>query len=90
MAGAADHFQPGVGEKAEVPALQRAELVRRADGEWALAALPAIERLLRLRREQPGLEDAVAHHHIASYLGVTPVPLSRLRAQLGARAGGHA
>lgn len=81
----------------EQPAIQRwgdavlrAELVRRADREWALAALPALERLLRLRREHPGLEDAVAHHHIASYLGITPVTLSRLRAQLRARAGGHA
>lgn len=60
----------------------RAELVRRADREWALAALPAAERLLQLRQQHPGLEDRVAHHHIASYLGVTPVTLSRLRAQL--------
>jgi CRP-like cAMP-binding protein len=60
----------------------RAELVRRADREWALAALPAAERLLQFRRDHPGLEDAVAHHHIASYLGVTPVTLSRVRAQM--------
>jgi len=62
-------------------AVLRAELVRRADKEWALAALPAAERLARFRRDYPGLEDRIAHHHIASYLGVTPVTLSRLRAQ---------
>ena len=62
-------------------AVLRAELVRRADKEWGLAALPAAERLVRFRREYPGLEDCIAHHHIASYLGVTPVTLSRLRAK---------
>jgi CRP-like cAMP-binding protein len=60
----------------------RNDLLRRADREWALAALPAAERLLLFRREHPDLEDRVAHHHIASYLGITPVTLSRLRAQL--------
>ncbi|HUG20934.1 Crp/Fnr family transcriptional regulator [Piscinibacter sp.] len=64
----------------------RADLVRRADREWALAALPTVERLLRFRRDHPGLEDLIAHHHIASYLGITPVTLSRARAQLRERA----
>lgn len=59
----------------------RAELLRRAEREWALAALPAAERLARLRAQQPGLEARIAHRHIASYLGITPVSLSRLRAQ---------
>lgn len=63
-------------------AVLRAELVRRADREWSLAVLPAAQRLRDLRRLHPGLEDQVAHHHIASYLGITPVSLSRLRAQL--------
>lgn len=62
-------------------AVLRAELVRRADKEWGLAALPAAQRLARFRREHPGLEERIAHHHIASYLGVTPVTLSRLRAK---------
>jgi CRP-like cAMP-binding protein len=63
-------------------AVLRSELVRRADREWSLAALPAAQRLLDFRRLHPGLEDRVPHHHIASYLGITPVSLSRLRAQL--------
>ena len=60
----------------------RRELLRRADREWALAALPARERLVRFRQEYPGLEDEIPHHHIANYLGVTPVTLSRSRAQI--------
>lgn len=62
-------------------AVLRAELLRRADREWALAALPAAERLARLRALHPGLEDRITHRHIASYLGITPVSLSRLRAR---------
>lgn len=58
------------------------ELVRRVDRELALATQPAKERLLALRSDKPGLEDRVPLHHLASYLGMTPVSLSRLRGQL--------
>lgn len=64
-------------------AVLRGELVRKSDREWQLAALPAAERLALLREAMPGLEQRVAHRLIASYLGVTPVTLSRLRRQLG-------
>jgi CRP-like cAMP-binding protein len=63
----------------------RNELVRRADREWALAVLSAAERLRQFRRDHPGLEDLIAHHHIASYLGITPVTLSRVRSRLQRR-----
>jgi len=59
----------------------RAELMRRADREWALAALPAAQRLQQFRQQFPGLEARIAQRHIASYLGITPVSLSRLRSQ---------
>lgn len=42
----------------------------------------ARDRLLELRREHPGLENRVPHTVIASYLGITPVSLSRLRKEL--------
>lgn len=64
-------------------AVLRSELLRKADREWQLAALPAAERLALLREAMPGLEQRVAHRLIASYLGVTPVTLSRLRRQVG-------
>lgn len=60
------------------------ELVRRVDRELALATQSAKERLLGLRLDKPGLEDSVPQHYLASYLGITPVSLSRLRAQLRA------
>ncbi|WP_158616795.1 Crp/Fnr family transcriptional regulator [Acidovorax sp. FJL06] len=63
-------------------AVMHAELLRRADREWRLAALPALERLQLLRREHPTLEQRAPHRLVASYLGITPVSLSRLRAQL--------
>jgi CRP-like cAMP-binding protein len=62
-------------------AVLRAELMRRVDREWALAALPAAQRLQQFRAQFPGLEACIAQHHIASYLGITTVSLSRLRGQ---------
>lgn len=64
-------------------AVLRDELMRKSDREWQLAALPAAERLALLREAMPGLEQRVAHRLVASYLGVTPVTLSRLRRQSG-------
>lgn len=63
-------------------AVLRHELVLRADREWALAVLPGLERLRQFRERYPGMEEQIPHYHIASYLGLTPVTLSRLRSQL--------
>lgn len=62
-------------------AVLRTELMRRVDREWALAALPAVERLQHFRAQFPGLGARIAQRHVASYLGITPVSLSRLRSQ---------
>jgi CRP-like cAMP-binding protein len=45
----------------------------------------ALERYVRLRRESPELVARVRQRYLASYLGVTPVSLSRLRRQLARR-----
>jgi len=37
---------------------------------------------LIFRQEYPGLENLIPQYHIASYLGITPIQLSRIRAQL--------
>ena len=34
------------------------------------------------REDYPGLENLIPQYHIASYLGITPIQLSRIRAQL--------
>lgn len=60
------------------------ELVQKAEREWMLAVQTGAQRLQHLRQAMPGLEARVAHRHVASYLGLTPVSLSRLRRQLRA------
>ena len=45
----------------------------------------ATANYLTFHKELPGLEDLVPQYHIASYLGVTPVQLSRIRAKLVGR-----
>ncbi|MEM7644530.1 MAG: Crp/Fnr family transcriptional regulator [Pseudomonadota bacterium] len=57
----------------------RDALSRKVDREWCLAALGGAERLTWFRQAYPGYEDIFPHTLIASYLGVTPVTMSRLR-----------
>jgi CRP-like cAMP-binding protein len=46
-----------------------------------LRALPAAERYAQLLRDFPGVLQRVSGRHIASFLGITPETLSRLRAR---------
>jgi CRP-like cAMP-binding protein len=55
------------------------ELARKADREWCLAALGGADRLAWFREDFPRYEGLFGHYLIASFLGVTPVTLSRLR-----------
>ena len=55
------------------------ELARKADREWCLAALGGADRLAWFREDFPHHEGLFGHYLIASFLGVTPVTLSRLR-----------
>lgn len=61
----------------------REELGRKADREWCLAALGGSDRLAWFRETYPGYEDIFTHSLIASFLGMTPVTLSRLRSSSG-------
>lgn len=56
-------------------------LLAKAEREWELLGLDAEARYAALRTRWPELEGRVVARHIASYLGITPVHLSRLRAR---------
>jgi CRP-like cAMP-binding protein len=58
------------------------ELLNKTKKEIGLATLTAKERLIQFRKDLSGLENSVPHAHIASYLGITTVSLSRLRKEL--------
>ncbi len=65
----------------------RHALSEKAEREWCLAALGGAERLTWFRQAFPGYEDIFTHASIASFLGITPVTMSRLRASHGNKKG---
>lgn len=62
-------------------AVMRSALNEKAGREWCLAALGGADRLIWFRKAFPGFEAKFSHSLIASFLGMTPVTLSRLRAK---------
>lgn len=50
--------------------------------ELEMALLDADKRYLILRKHFPGIENLVPQYHIASYLGISPTQLSRIRRKL--------
>jgi CRP-like cAMP-binding protein len=68
---------PGIREWGN--SIMRQELTRKVGREWCLAALGAKKKLEWFRTTHPGFEDHFPHTHIASYLGMSPVTLSRAR-----------
>ncbi|TGV01574.1 Crp/Fnr family transcriptional regulator [Flavivirga rizhaonensis] len=45
-------------------------------------SMDATERYLRLRKKISGIDDLIPQYHIASYLSITPVQLSRIRKKI--------
>jgi CRP-like cAMP-binding protein len=60
--------------------LLEAQFLHKCRRETAFLRASAAERYETLRRQYPTLEQQVAQYHIASYLGIKPETLSRLRA----------
>ncbi len=50
--------------------------------EWELLLNNAQERYVQFLRDYPDLERRLSQYHIASYVGITPESLSRIRANL--------
>jgi CRP-like cAMP-binding protein len=53
--------------------------VNKEQREIEIVLLNADERYLIFRQEYPQLEQQIPQYHIASYLGITPTQLSRIR-----------
>lgn len=73
---------------AELPAWQRLNLyscqmmlIRNERREAELLTLTAKQRFLQFVRNFPDLLERIPQYHIASYLGITPVALSRYKQQ---------
>jgi CRP-like cAMP-binding protein len=62
-------------------------LVEKEGHRLSLISEKGMKRYLRFRRERPGLEARLKQCDLASYLGLTPVSLSRLRRRLGLNKG---
>jgi len=62
-------------------------LVEKEGHRLSLISEKGEKRYLRFRRERPGLEARLKARDLASYLGLTPVSLSRLRRRLGLNKG---
>lgn len=58
------------------------ELQYKIEREKLYLSQNATKRLQSFRKYYKGLENEIPHYHIASYLGISPVSLSRLRKQL--------
>ena len=55
--------------------------VKKERREMSLVMNDASERYAIFQREYPEIENQVAQYHVASYLGITPTQLSRIRAK---------
>ena len=54
-----------------------------------LMSLNATDRYLKLQRQIPEIDRLIPQYQIASYLGITPVQLSRIRKRLAAEGHRH-
>ena len=62
-------------------ALERS-FIRTEDRIYELSVLDAKERYLKLKKDIPNIDNLITQYHIAAYLNITPVQLSRIRKDL--------
>lgn len=55
----------------------------KARREWEFLTLSAEQRYTLLTQRNPALENRISQYHLASYLGISPVSLSRIRRRMG-------
>jgi len=61
------------------------EWVKKEIREIRLVMNNATERYQFFKEEHPRLEQKIPQYHIASYLGITPIQLSRIRAKIAGK-----
>jgi len=59
-----------------------AEWIKKEKHDIRMVTNDATTNYILFRETYPGLENQIPQYHIASYLGITPIQLSRIRAQL--------
>lgn len=57
-------------------------LVTKEEHAFSFKLLNSVERYQQFLKAYPGLEQRIKQCHLASYLGITPVSLSRIRRKL--------
>ncbi len=81
-----DHFRRLLDQHPELMALaklvkeQEIDRLKRRDD--TLLQQTSVDKVLKFRDHYPNLEQHIPHYYIASYLGITPVSLSRVRKKL--------
>jgi CRP-like cAMP-binding protein len=65
--------------------LAESYFARKERREIEIVLLGAAERYEIFQKEYPGLEQKIPQYHIASYLGITPTQLSRIRKKIAGR-----
>ncbi|MDF7820447.1 Crp/Fnr family transcriptional regulator [Runella sp. MFBS21] len=65
--------------------LAEAYFVQKEEREIDLVLLDAEKRYEIFQNQYPGLEQMIPQYHIASYLGVSPTQLSRIRKKISGR-----
>jgi len=63
-------------------AVMEQEWIKKERHDIQMVTNDATTNYLIFRKDYPGLENQIPQYHIASYLGITPIQLSRIRAQL--------
>ena len=56
--------------------------IRTENKVYDLSVLDATERYLKLKKEIVDIDNLITQYHIASYLNITPVQLSRIRKEI--------
>ena len=62
-------------------ALERS-FIRTEERIYELSVLNSTERYLKLKKDIPNIDNLITQYHIAAYLNITPVQLSRIRKKL--------